>query len=174
MTRRRSCVLERWGCSGCACPKVPGCPLPFRFPSTSPPATFRDARESRARRSNAAPACGYKTLFAGLTGNGKTMAAKVMGSDLERDVYRTNLLDVVSKWVDETEKNLRRVSDAAEEGVPRPRDPHDQPERRPRQSLCAANSVYRPLPFSERRSTSSALAACFSRARDSKCRKGRI
>ncbi len=55
------------------------------------------------------PLAGTSTLFSGLRGTGKTMAAKVIGRTLELDVYRTNLPEVVSKWVGETEKNLSRM-----------------------------------------------------------------
>ena len=44
------------------------------------------------------------------------MAAEVLASDLRLDLYRIDLSQVVSKYIGETEKNLRRVFDAAEEG----------------------------------------------------------
>jgi AAA+ superfamily predicted ATPase len=55
-------------------------------------------------------------LFAGSSGTGKTMAAEVMAAELKLDLYRIDLSQVVSKYIGETEKNLRRVFDAAEEG----------------------------------------------------------
>ncbi len=55
-------------------------------------------------------------LFAGPSGTGKTMAAEVMASDLRLNLYRIDLSAVVSKYVGETEKNLRRLFDAAEDG----------------------------------------------------------
>jgi SpoVK/Ycf46/Vps4 family AAA+-type ATPase len=55
-------------------------------------------------------------LFCGPSGAGKTLAAEVLGAELGLDVYRIDLASVVSKWIGETEKNLRRVFDAAEEG----------------------------------------------------------
>lgn len=57
---------------------------------------------------------GVHALFAGPSGTGKTMAAEVMASELALDLYRIDLSAVVSKYVGETEKNLRRVFDAAE------------------------------------------------------------
>ncbi len=59
---------------------------------------------------------GISALFAGASGTGKTMAAEVLASELCLDLYRIDLSSVVSKYIGETEKNLRRVFDAAEEG----------------------------------------------------------
>ena len=59
---------------------------------------------------------GISALFAGSSGTGKTMAAEVLANELKLDVYRIDLSQVVSKYVGETEKNLRRVFDAAEHG----------------------------------------------------------
>jgi hypothetical protein len=55
-------------------------------------------------------------LFAGGSGTGKTLAAEVIAHELELDMYRVDLAGVVSKYIGETEQNLRRVFDAAEEG----------------------------------------------------------
>jgi AAA+ superfamily predicted ATPase len=60
---------------------------------------------------------GISALFAGPSGTGKTMAAEVLANDLCLDLYRIDLSQVVSKYIGETEKNLRRVFDAAEEGA---------------------------------------------------------
>jgi hypothetical protein len=59
---------------------------------------------------------GISALFAGASGTGKTMAAEVLAGELRLDLYRIDLSQVVSKYIGETEKNLRRVFDAAEEG----------------------------------------------------------
>jgi hypothetical protein len=59
---------------------------------------------------------GISALFAGGSGTGKTMAAEVLANELCLDLYRIDLSSVVSKYIGETEKNLRRVFDAAEEG----------------------------------------------------------
>ncbi|MEP6635823.1 MAG: ATP-binding protein [Acidobacteriota bacterium] len=59
---------------------------------------------------------GISALFAGASGTGKTMAAEVLANDLNLDLYRIDLSQVVSKYIGETEKNLRRVFEAAEEG----------------------------------------------------------
>jgi SpoVK/Ycf46/Vps4 family AAA+-type ATPase len=59
---------------------------------------------------------GISALFVGSSGTGKTMAAEVLAGELRLDLYRIDLSSVVSKYIGETEKNLRRVFDAAEEG----------------------------------------------------------
>jgi hypothetical protein len=66
------------------------------------------ARESRG--------LGVTALFAGASGTGKTLAAEVLAHALNLDLYRIDLSQVVSKYIGETEANLRRVFDAAEEG----------------------------------------------------------
>src|SRR5262249_49134370 len=66
-----------------------------------------------AGRSN--PGLGVSALFAGPSGTGKTMAAEVLANVLHLDLYRIDLAGVVSKYIGETEKNLRRVFDAAED-----------------------------------------------------------
>jgi hypothetical protein len=59
---------------------------------------------------------GISVLFAGESGTGKTMAAEVIANDLPLNLYRVDLSAVVSKYIGETEKNLRRLFDAAEDG----------------------------------------------------------
>jgi hypothetical protein len=59
---------------------------------------------------------GITALFAGESGTGKTMAAEVIANSLRLNLYRIDLSGVVSKYVGETEKNLRRLFDAAEDG----------------------------------------------------------
>ncbi len=59
---------------------------------------------------------GITALFAGSSGTGKTMAAEALASELKLDLFRIDLATVVSKYIGETEKNLRKVFDAAEEG----------------------------------------------------------
>jgi SpoVK/Ycf46/Vps4 family AAA+-type ATPase len=58
---------------------------------------------------------GISVLFAGDSGTGKTMGAEVVARALSLDLYRIDLSSVVSKYIGETEKNLRRVFDEAEE-----------------------------------------------------------
>jgi hypothetical protein len=59
---------------------------------------------------------GITALFAGDSGTGKTMAAEVIANDLRLNLYRIDLSAVVNKYIGETEKNLRRLFDAAEDG----------------------------------------------------------
>jgi SpoVK/Ycf46/Vps4 family AAA+-type ATPase len=59
---------------------------------------------------------GISALFAGPSGTGKTLAAEVLANELRLDLYRIDLSSVVSKYIGETEKNLRRVFDSAEDG----------------------------------------------------------
>lgn len=57
---------------------------------------------------------GYKCLFYGPSGTGKTVTATVLGKRVDKDVYRIDLSSVVSKYIGETEKNLERIFDRAE------------------------------------------------------------
>ncbi|MEM9452598.1 MAG: ATP-binding protein [Myxococcota bacterium] len=57
---------------------------------------------------------GYRSLFYGPPGAGKTMTACLMGRATGRDVYRVDLSLVVSKYIGETEKNLAKVFDQAQ------------------------------------------------------------
>jgi hypothetical protein len=59
---------------------------------------------------------GITALFAGESGTGKTLAAEVIAGALGLLLYRVDLSAVVSKYIGETEKNLRRLFDAAEGG----------------------------------------------------------
>lgn len=60
---------------------------------------------------------GMAALFCGESGTGKTLAAEVLARELALDLYRVDLSGVVSKYIGETEKNLRRVFDAAEDSA---------------------------------------------------------
>jgi hypothetical protein len=57
---------------------------------------------------------GFRALFTGPPGTGKTLTATLLGKTLDLDVYRIDLSLVVSKYIGETEKNLSRVFDLAE------------------------------------------------------------
>jgi DNA polymerase III delta prime subunit len=57
---------------------------------------------------------GYKTLFHGPPGTGKTLTAALLGKKTGRDVYRIDLSQTVSKYIGETEKNLAKIFDRAE------------------------------------------------------------
>jgi hypothetical protein len=57
---------------------------------------------------------GFRALFYGPPGTGKTMTACLLGKSTGHDVYRVDLSAVVSKYIGETEKNLSRIFDMAE------------------------------------------------------------
>jgi len=57
---------------------------------------------------------GYRALFYGPPGTGKTMTAMLLGKHTGKDVFRIDLSRVVSKYIGETEKNLSRLFDKAE------------------------------------------------------------
>ncbi len=59
---------------------------------------------------------GITALFAGESGTGKTMASEVLANELALDLYRIDLSQVVNKYIGETEKNLKKIFDAAEDG----------------------------------------------------------
>jgi winged helix domain-containing protein/ATPase family protein associated with various cellular activities (AAA) len=59
---------------------------------------------------------GISVLFAGASGTGKTMAAEVLARHLRLDLYRIDLAGVVSKYIGETERNLRSIFTAGERG----------------------------------------------------------
>jgi hypothetical protein len=58
---------------------------------------------------------GYVCLFHGPSGTGKTLSASLLGQRCGREVWRVDLSQVVSKYIGETEKNLARVFEAAEQ-----------------------------------------------------------
>jgi hypothetical protein len=58
---------------------------------------------------------GVRALFEGPSGTGKTLAARVLATELGLDLYRVDLAAVVNKYIGETEKNLSRVLGRAED-----------------------------------------------------------
>ena len=56
---------------------------------------------------------GYKCLFHGPSGTGKTLTASLIGKQVNKDVYRIDLSSVVSKYIGETEKNLEKIFEKA-------------------------------------------------------------
>jgi hypothetical protein len=102
---------------------------PFAWDDLVVPRTIRDALEDLVyeARHRAAfweqPAAqrlfpqgrGLFALFTGTPGTGKTMAAQVVASTLDLDLFRISLATVVSKYVGETAKNLQRTLARAEE-----------------------------------------------------------
>ncbi|WP_209425152.1 ATP-binding protein [Pararhodobacter sp. SW119] len=59
---------------------------------------------------------GLSVLFTGPPGTGKTMAAEAIAAEVGMPMYRIDLSQVVNKYIGETEKNLRRLFDAADSG----------------------------------------------------------
>jgi hypothetical protein len=57
---------------------------------------------------------GVRALFTGVSGTGKTMAARLLAGAIGKDLYRVDLAAVVNKYIGETEKNLNRVLTRAE------------------------------------------------------------
>ncbi len=57
---------------------------------------------------------GYRSLFYGPSGTGKTLTASLLGKEFNRPVYRIDLSQVVSKYIGETEKNLEKIFNLAE------------------------------------------------------------
>ena len=57
---------------------------------------------------------GYRALFYGPAGTGKTLTAALFGKKVGKPVYRIDLSQLVSKYIGETEKNLERIFSAAE------------------------------------------------------------
>ena len=110
LTRPRLDVLWR----SASTPRRPG------TTSCCPTETCSCCARSRRRCGNAQPGLrrlglprrmnrglGISALFAGESGTGKTMAAEVIANELRLDLYRIDLSAVVSKYIGETEKNLR-------------------------------------------------------------------
>lgn len=56
---------------------------------------------------------GYKVMFFGAPGVGKTLTASLMGKHTNKDVYRIDLSLVISKYIGETEKNLSKLFNKA-------------------------------------------------------------
>ena len=67
-------------------------------------------------RGKMARGAGVAAMFSGPPGTGKTMVAGLIARELDLALYQVDLSQVVSKWVGETEKQLGRVFDAAEDG----------------------------------------------------------
>ena len=57
---------------------------------------------------------GLNVLFSGPPGTGKTMAAEVLANEVKLDLYKIDLSSLVSKYIGETEKNLKKIFDEAE------------------------------------------------------------
>jgi DNA polymerase III delta prime subunit len=60
---------------------------------------------------------GVTALFSGTSGTGKTMAAEIIARDLGINLYRIDLAGLVSKYIGETEKNIKKIFDNAQGNV---------------------------------------------------------
>lgn len=56
---------------------------------------------------------GFRGLFYGESGTGKTLTTKLLGKELNMDIYRIDLSKIVSKYIGETEKNLHIIFEMA-------------------------------------------------------------
>jgi hypothetical protein len=74
----------------------------------------RHVYETWGFEAHSARGLGISAIFAGPSGCGKTLAAEIVAGSLHLDLYRIDLSQVVSKYIGETEKALRRLFDAAE------------------------------------------------------------
>ncbi len=59
---------------------------------------------------------GVTVMFSGPSGTGKTTAAESIAREMNLDIYKIDLSSLASKYIGETEKNLAKIFDAAEEG----------------------------------------------------------
>jgi SpoVK/Ycf46/Vps4 family AAA+-type ATPase len=50
---------------------------------------------------------GISAMFSGEPGTGKTMSAEVIAHELGMELYKIDISTVVSKYIGETEKNLK-------------------------------------------------------------------
>lgn len=80
-----------------------------------PADTLGDVREIVEWLKRPARDSGYRALFDGPSGTGKTLTAALMGKEVGADVYSLDLSSVVSKYIGETEKNLSALFDRGEE-----------------------------------------------------------
>jgi len=57
---------------------------------------------------------GVTVIFAGGSTRGKAIVVETLAKEMRLDLYRIDLSAIVSKYIGETEKNLRKLFDAAE------------------------------------------------------------
>jgi SpoVK/Ycf46/Vps4 family AAA+-type ATPase len=77
--------------------------------------TYSQETGLRHIREDFRPGQSLSCLFVGESGTDKSMAAEVLAKELDLDLFRVDLSAVVSKYIEETEKNLGRLFDAAED-----------------------------------------------------------
>lgn len=76
---------------------------------------YKDKVKSWGFYSRSSYGNGVSAVFYGAPGTGKTMAAQVMGRELQMDVYKIDLSQLISKYIGETEKNLNQLFELAKE-----------------------------------------------------------
>jgi SpoVK/Ycf46/Vps4 family AAA+-type ATPase len=76
--------------------------------------TLREISGAYRERRRAKRSTGIGVLFAGAEHGEETVAAQALAKDLGRELYRVGLSKVVSRYIGETEKNLRQVFAAAQ------------------------------------------------------------
>jgi ATPase family associated with various cellular activities (AAA) len=72
-------------------------------------------RENLQAQIGGKASAGVRALLSGPSGTGKTLAARLLASTLQMDLYRVDLSAVVNKYIGETEKTLNLVLSRAEE-----------------------------------------------------------
>jgi len=72
-------------------------------------------RENLQAQIGGKTSAGVRALLSGPSGTGKTLAARLLASTLQMDLYRVDLSAVVNKYIGETEKTLNLVLSRAEE-----------------------------------------------------------
>src|SRR5207249_11771327 len=91
--------------------------LPTRFRAAlSEVVAFIDANCGAVTKLRPAHRKSVRVLFTGKNRMSALVAARTLARDLGKDLYRVDLSGAVSKYIGETEKNLRRVFDAAKKG----------------------------------------------------------
>lgn len=59
---------------------------------------------------------GVSMLFCGSPGTGKTMSAQVIANELQMELYKVDLSMITSKYIGETEKNLKKIFEEGRKG----------------------------------------------------------
>lgn len=90
--------------------------LQFEPEATGIGLTYSQDTGLRHIREDFGPGKSLVCLFVGESGTDKSMAAGVLAKELDLDLFRVDLSAVWSKYIEETEENLGRIFDAAEDG----------------------------------------------------------
>ena len=68
-------------------------------------------KEVHSRMKETGFRCGFTCLFYGSAGTGKTETVLQLARQTERDILQVNISQIKSKWVGESEKNIKQVFD---------------------------------------------------------------